>query len=227
MKTSYVLLATVAAVTLTGLVATDVLLKQQYDKIDWSDRYRTFERRALPSARHLVIEAAPVAEIIVEKNARPHALVDAAYVGFYRTRQRGDTLFVTLTPDFDGRNDPKNNASAELRTGLVLRLPGLQSLRVRNGRLTIRDFTLNQLAVSLRGSRLRTNQLTVRDSFTLTESGNSFAVLGADRYQSLRVAVRDSSGLQLDNAEAGSFTAEVSPKAEVQLRGRALRWLAK
>ena len=226
MKTSYILLATVAAVTLTGMVATDVLRKQRYDKIDWSDQYQAFERRALPSARHLVVEAAPVAEIIVEKNARPQALLSPEYVRFYRTRQWGDTLFVTLAPDYDGPDDPKANAS-ELATGLVLRLPDLQSLRVRNGRLTVRNFTLNQLAVSLQNSRLRTDGLTVRDSFMLTERRNSFAVLGADRYQLLQVIVRDSSGLQLDDAEAKSFTVDASPRAEVQMRGQALRWLAK
>lgn len=71
MKTSHILLTIVAVVTLTGMVATDVLLKQQYDKVDWSDPYQDFDRRTLPSAKHWIIDSAPTDEIMVEQSIGP------------------------------------------------------------------------------------------------------------------------------------------------------------
>ena len=228
MKTSHILLAIVAVVTLTGMVATDVLLKQQYDRIDWSDPYQNFERRTVPSATHWVIEGAPTDEIIIERSAHTaQALVNNERSKFFRVRQRGDTAYVAFTPNYNGSHEPKNEADRELGVGLVLRLPDLQSLRITNGRLTLRERTVSTLAIELENTRLRTNYLTVNGPMTLTASRNSFAVLGADRYQSLQTIVRDSSGVQLNDTQTETFSSNVSPKAEVQLRGRALRWLEK
>jgi len=117
-------------------------------------------------------------------------------------------------------------ARYELFAGMVLRLRNLQSLRITNGRLTLRKFRTARLTLSLQNSRLRTNELDVATSVELTESHNSYAVLGNDHYQSLRTIVRDSSGVELNDTQTEQFSFDVSPKAEVQLRGQALRWLA-
>ncbi len=226
MKTSYILLALIAVITLTGMVATDVLLKQQYDKIDWSNPYQDYEKRSLPTAKHWVIEGTPRAEIIVEQGTTAaQVLVKPDMIKFYRIRQQSDTLFVGFTLENDQREPPRNATDYELGAGLVLRLPDVQSIRITNGRLTLRKLTLTNVAVSLLNSRLRTNGLTVKNGFDLTSSQNSFAVLGPDRYGSLRTVVQDSSGVELNDTYMAAFTKELSPKAEVQLRGQALRWL--
>lgn len=229
MKTSHILLAIIAIITLTGMVATNVLLKQQYEKIDWSDQYQDFGRLTVPAARHLVIKGAPTAEIIVEHSTdTAQALLLPSMANSFSTRQRGDTLFVSFTMNYDDEpRNPRSDSYNELPPGLLLRLPDLQSLHVTNSRLTLRKFSPAQLTVSLQSTRLRTNDLNVTGLFALTADQNSFAVLGPDRYQSLRLAVRDSSGAQLNDTQMEQFLPDVSPKAEVQLRGRALRWLAK
>ena len=228
MKTSHILLAIIAIVTLTGMVATDVLLKQQYDKIDWSDAYQNFERRSLSDLKHVVIKGSPDEEIIVEQiTGQAQVLIRPERAELFQVQQRGDTAYVTFTSDADVRNAPKNDAYRELGTGLVLRLPDLQSLRITNGRLTLRERTASALAIHLENTRLRTNFLVVNGPMTVTGSRNSFAVLGTDRYQSLQAIMQDSSGLQLNDTQTKQFLPNVSAKAEVQLRGRALRWLAK
>ena len=228
MKTSHILIALIAVITLTGMIATDVLLKQQYNNIDWSNPYQDFERRALPSTKHVVIEGAPTTEIIVEQSTgQPQALIEPTKAKLFRIRQQGDTTYVAFTPDFDGRNEPRDAASYELPAGMVLRLPDLQSMRITNGRLTLRKLKPAQLAVSLQNTRLRTSGLTVANAFELTERQNSFAVLGADHYQSLRTVLRDSSGVQLNDTRTAQFSSDIAPKAEIQLRGLALRWLTK
>lgn len=229
MKTSHILLAVLAVVTLTGMIATDVLLKQQYEKIDWSNPYQDFERRNLPTAKHWVIEGAPTAEIVIEQSAdTAQALLLPSMANSYRTRQQGDTLFVSFVMNYDGQpRDSHNDVGYELPAGIVLRLPDLQSLQITNGRLTLRKRTANTLTIGLENTRLRTDQVVVNGPMTLTASRNSYAVLGKDRYQSLRTIVRDSSGVELNDTRTEQFSPDVSPGAEVHLRGRALRWLAK
>ncbi|MBC3784001.1 hypothetical protein [Spirosoma utsteinense] len=228
MKTSHILLGIITIVTLTGMVATDVLLKQQFDKLDWSNPNQDFERRPLPTASHLVIDASPAAEIVVEGNVKTAtALVNPAYGLLYHTRQQGDTLFITFTPDYEGEHQPRNDAFHELGVGLLLQLPTVRSLRITNGRLTLKHVSTPDLALSLRNTRLRTNHMTVSGPLSLSISQHSFAVLGTDRYQSLRLVVQDSSGVQLNNTDYETFLPTISPNAEVALSGQALRWLAK
>ncbi|MFD2569618.1 hypothetical protein ACFSUS_03180 [Spirosoma soli] len=229
MKTSHILLAIIAVLTLTGMVATDILLKDQYRTIDWRNPYQQFEQKALPAARHWVIDAAPIYEIkVVRSTGQPKALVAPDEGKFFRVRQEGDTAFVTLTPDYDGYlNRPRDDANQELGTHLLLQLPDVRTIRVNDGRLTLSDYTADSLNVWLQNSRLRTNKLTIANSLKLTASQNSFAVLGRDHYKLLQVNVQDSSGLRLNNTQALAFRPEVSSKAEVQLREGALRWLSK
>lgn len=227
MKTSYILLAVIAFVTLTGMVATDVLLKQQFEKIDWKNPYQEFVIQSLPTARHWVVEGTPQDEIVVLKSTdKPKALIEPERAKFYRTRQQGDTVFVTFTPDYSGyQSEPREVATYELAVRLVLQLPEPQSLRVENARLTLREFSTDKLSVSLQKSRLRTVSLSVSDSLTLRVSQNSFAALGNDHVKALLAVVVDSSGIGLENTQITTFKMQASPRAQLDLQGQALKWL--
>lgn len=225
MKTSYILLAIVAVLALTGMVATDVLLKQQYNKIDWTNPYQEFVHRALPTAKHIRIEGAPVAEIIVETGSA-QVLLLPSMANSYHAKLKNDTLFISFLMNYDGQiRDPHTDIGSELLPGMVLRLPELQSLHITNSRLTVRKFKSEKLAISLQNSRLRTNKLDIVNLFDLTVRNNSLAELGSDRYQILQATVHDSSGVQLNNTQTDSFIKELSPKAEILLRGQAIKWL--
>ncbi|GAB4043676.1 hypothetical protein [Spirosoma litoris] len=227
MKTSYILLAVIAFVTLTGMVATDVLLKQQFEKIDWKNPYQEFVVQPLPTTKHWVVEGTPNDEIIVLKSTdKSQALVEPERAKFYRARQQGDTVFVTFKPDYSGyQNEPRQDAGYELAVRLVLQLTDPQSLRIENARLTLREFTTDKLMVSLQKSRLRTVNLSVSDSLTLVANQNSFAALGNDQVKSLRAIVQDSSGIGLKNTQINAFNMQASPKAQLDLQGQALKWL--
>lgn len=226
MKTSYILLAILAFITLTGMVATDVLLKQQYERIDWRNPYQHFEKRSLPAARHWVIEGTPTAEIVVLESVDSlQALVAPDLAKFYSTRQQGDTVMVTFAPENQGYQlEPRSSVDYELDVQLVLRLPKLQTLRIKNSRVTLSKLKKDSLRVTLQNSRLRTvgGKLT---SFSLVAGQNSFAVLGSDQYESLQATVQDSSGILLNDTQVTRFTVQASPKSEVRLKGRALTWV--
>lgn len=227
MKTSHILLALITVVTLTGMVTTDLLLKQQYDRTDWRNTYQDFEKRDLPKARHWVIEGTPTSEIIVVKTIdKPQALIAPDKIKFYRVRLQGDTAFVSFTPDYSGyQNSPQGDAGRELGAQLILRLPSFQALTVENARLTLSNLSTDSLTVSLSQSRLRTHKVAISGRFRLNAAQNSFAMLGLDQYKSLQAVVADSSGMQLNDSRVDAFVRTVSPKAEIQLKGQALKWL--
>ncbi|QMW05060.1 hypothetical protein [Spirosoma foliorum] len=227
MKTSYILLAVIALVTLTGMIATDVLLKQQFEKIDWKNPYQEFVVQPLPTAKHWVIEGSPNDEILVIKTTgKSQALIDPDQVKFYRADQKGDTVFIAFTPDYSGyQNEPRDDANRELRVQVVLQVPVVQLLQVKNSRLTLQDWSTDKLVVSLQKSRLRTVNLSVLDSLTLVANQNSFAALGNDQVKSLRAIVADSSGIGLKNTQINAFKMQASPKAQLDLQGQALKWL--
>ncbi len=151
MKTSYILLMVIAFVTGTGMVATDVLLRQQYNRIDWRNPYQHFDTRPLPTARHWVIEGTPSAEIVaLESTDKPQALIAPGFADYYHIRQQGDTVFVNFIHDNKGYQvAPRSDADHELGVRLVLRLPALQTLRIQNGRVTLSELNKDSLRVTL------------------------------------------------------------------------------
>ena len=227
MKTSYILLAVIALITLTGMVAIDVLLKQKYDRIDWRNAYQDFDRHDLPTARHWVIDGAPTVEVVVlESIDKPQSLVAPDYAKFYSIRQQADTVFVKFTPDYSGGgNEPRASADHELPVRLVLRLPAVQTLRIKDARVTLSELKKDSLRVSLQNSRLRTVGVRVSGPFSLVVGQNSYAAFGPDQYKSLQATVQDSSGIWLNDTQVETFSVQASPKAEVQLKGRALTWV--
>ncbi|GAB3758568.1 hypothetical protein [Spirosoma pomorum] len=226
MKTSHILLAIIVLITLMGMTATNVLLKQEYDKLDWSNPLQGFDKRMLPAARHWVIDG-PVDEVIVEHGPQSEAYISPGRSN-YQLKQQGDTMFVSYLVVKQKYMYAKNRETDKEETiELVIRTPDLESVRMKNGRLTIRKFTLDSLNVSLINGRLRTSGLTVTGNCALDISQCSKTILGTDQYASLQATVRDSSALQLSNTQVRTLAVDPSHKAEVELSGRALRWLKK
>lgn len=160
MKTSHYLLIAAVLITLTGMVATDVLLAREYEKIDWSDPYQFFARRSLPAATHLVINGTGSREIFVETGQQAQALIAPADSSFFSFRMQHDTLHVSFNPDTADHERPIRTVWNNPTTGLVVRLPAFVSVRGINTRLTIQDRTQPTLDVSLQNSVLFANKLT-------------------------------------------------------------------
>jgi hypothetical protein len=230
MKTSYILLALIVLITLMGMSATNVLLKQEYDKLDWSNPLQGFEERALPAARHWVLDG-PINEIVIESGSQTQAFVNPNRLN-YQLKQRGDTMFVTYGIAEKNAAElhmyAKNSyRDQEENIQLLIRTPDLKSVRMNNGSLTIRKFTLDSLSLFLMNSRLRTNGLAVTRNCAIDIRQCSKVILGADQYNSLQALVRDSSAIQLGNTQINKLAVTPSSDANVELTGQALQWLGK
>ncbi len=227
MKPSTILLTLVAFVGLSGMVANNLLLKQEYDKINWSRPYPMFQRQALPSAiRHVVIETFPVASVVIEAGDTAQILVKPDLAIHLKTRQRSDTLFVQFMPPGElssGGFRPRDLYSVPKEgVGLVLRLRDLHSLTATESWLQLGRFRPDALTLTLNHSRLDALAVSSVGACQLTVNRGSWAQLGPGRFGSLAVSVPDTSLLQLFGTTAGVFTKRISPSATIQLTGGAL-----
>jgi hypothetical protein len=227
MKPSRILLALVALVGLSGMVANNLLLKQEYDTINWGRPYPTFRRQALPNTiRHVVIETFPSASVVIEAGDTAQTLVKPDLAIHFKTRRRADTLFVRFMPPGElspTEFDPRNTQYSPWKgVGLVLRLSQLQSLYATDSRLTVSKFRPETLAITLNHSRLEAMTLSTVGSCRLAVNRGSWAQLGAGQFGALAVSVQDSSLLQLLGTTAGVFTKNIAPSASIHLTGGAL-----
>ncbi len=225
MKTSHYLLIAAVLITLTGMVATDVLLAREYAKIDWRDPYQFFVRRDLPAATHLVINGTGSREIFVETGQRSQALIAPDDSSFFSFRMQHDTLHVSFNPDTANHSSPSGSVWNNPMTGLVVRLPAFVSVRGINTRLTIQNRTQPTLDVSLQNSVLFANKLTASPVLHLTETQNSFALLRDGHYKAVALVVQDSSAVHLHDPQIDAFSPTLSDRAEVQFKGKATRWV--
>ncbi len=223
MKTSIKLLCLLAVVTLTGMLSVDGLLKQEYDKIDWSNPHQGFTIKPLPALRHVRISGTPGFVILLQKDATAQALLDPDLNGHrFTTTQRGDTLLVVLETKDTGWDGPIDNEWDFYRTALVLNLPALSSLFVNNVRVKVNGFETDQLSLTAHHARLITEKIRVSGTLSVQTENRAYATLNTDTCGILRATVRDSSGLNMDGIRPGRFISDIAPKGEIRLRGHQL-----
>jgi hypothetical protein len=209
------------------MAANSLLLKQEYDKINWQDHYPTFRRQALPNTiRHVVLETFPVASVVIESGDLAQTLVKPSLAAHLKTEQRADTLFVKFMPpgqlspnEFDPRSlldFPKEGI------GLVLRLPALHSLKATDSWVSLKQFRPETLSINLQHSRLETVGIATSGRCDILARRDSWVQLGSERFGALAVTVQDASLLQLRGTTAGVFSKTLSPSASVSLQGAAL-----
>lgn len=226
MKTSIKLLCLLAVITLTGMLSVDGLLKQQYDRIDWSNPYQGFTARPLSNVRHVRISGTPDhSEIRIQQGVKPQALIDPqkhTNASGIEIAQKGDTLLVTFNKKGGGWDSPIDEERNSYHTTLVLNLPMLSSLYVNNVRVTVSGFETDQLSLTAHHARLKTEKIRVSGTLTVQTENQAFAILDADACGTLQATVRDSSGVNLENIRPNRLITNVAPRAELRLKGNQL-----
>ena len=222
MKTSIKLLCLLAVITLTGMLSVNGLLKQQYDRIDWTNPYQNFTTQPIPALRHVRISGTPDYEIKLERNASAQALLDPDLSGhIFKTDRRGDTLLITFTAKGKGWNGPIDDEWPGF-VALVLHLPELNSLYTNNVRVTVSGFETPQLSLTAHHARLFTEKMRINGTLTVQTENQGFALIRADSCKTLRATLRDSSSMNLNSIHPIRLITDVAPKAGLRLKGQQL-----
>ncbi|TAE24591.1 MAG: hypothetical protein EAZ91_20230 [Cytophagales bacterium] len=227
MKTSIKLLCLLAVIALTGMVSIDLLLKEQYEKIDWSNPYQNFIRKPLPALRHVRIMGIPDHQVLIRQNPESFLLIEPdSRQAQLQTSQKGDTLVV----DF---SSPKYNWQSSMyepwgewdknQADIVLNLPVLNSLDATFGKVVLDGFTADTMTLTCRRALLKTKHIQVQSTLFVQMQSGSRAWLDADRCGTLVVTARDSAMVSLEAIKPARLVPTIAPKAELHLRGEQLQ----
>lgn len=111
MKVSTVILLVTLVLLVTGLFASNVLLKKEYDKVDKSDLYWTYGKILKQPFKHLKIEGGNVTNIAFEQSKKPSVRIfkgwDGYEKGLVKTFVRNDTLFVKFPNTYKDESEKR------------------------------------------------------------------------------------------------------------------------
>lgn len=107
MKISSIILLVTFILLVTGMFASNILLKKEYDKIDKSDLYWTYGKILQQPFKHLKIEGGNVTNIAYEQSKNPSVRVFKDWNGYekglVKTYVKNDTLFIKFPNTYKDR----------------------------------------------------------------------------------------------------------------------------
>lgn len=225
MKTSLLLFLVSIGIVVMGLVSYNVLLKKEYDKIDWSNPYQFYKPLPIRAVSYLVLNGNPYHEFLIEYHEKPAALVRPEDSSAVKYRQEGDTLFIDYKPLERYSVKPKLITARSLPTRIVVRLPTLKQIIATKGHLVVQNFDTDSLTLNMSFTRLTLFKVKVRQHAQILLQKESFAEFFDGPFNRMKLHVRDDSGFDLHDAKIIQFEPVISDKSEVRLSGQALKWL--
>ena len=235
MKLSTKLLLALLLLISAGMLASNFVLKTEYDKMDKNDPFREYQKILEQSFRHLNISGGNEALIVFEPAPVPSVRVSENWIGLEQKRVgaevRNDTLFIR----FNSGNDDINVRNwMEKRVLVRIFAPELRSVEGNNTSLQLRKFNQTSLDVTLSGLSICEVQsmLPDLDSVRIFESDSSQVRLGMSpeykgsrgmQVHSLEADVRGDSRLKMDRVDVGYLRIQASATAVLELSGAALQ----
>ncbi|MEO7767019.1 MAG: hypothetical protein ABIS01_06315, partial [Ferruginibacter sp.] len=148
MKVTTKVLIVILLLFTLGLFASNIFLKKEYEKIDKSDIYWTYEKILQQPFKHLVIEGGNITKIAYEQNKNASVGVFKGWNGYkngaVKAFVKNDTLFLKVSNHYQDKYE-KN----WLNSNTMVRIfsPALLSVKGVDTRLEM--FKLNQKSISV------------------------------------------------------------------------------
>lgn len=213
MKTSNKLITLIVLIFFGAIFGTSMILKQEYEKIDFDDPFYGLNRNELAPFSAIKLKGEPWGRIEIRYDEH-YAFLHPYGQDLFKYKVLSDTLFIAYTGKT--RRDFTTTAyvlapqlSHVYSEGFGYRLHGWQSDSVQlnyvgeNGFLTLTDNQFEQISVHVsKGGTCR------------LEEGNQLGKAS--------IVVRDSSNLIIERSRVDSLRLDAEPQAKVQLPGSLL-----
>ncbi len=152
MKLTSRILLVVFLAMVVGVLSSNLVLKKQYDAIDKSDIYWTYDRILEKPFRHIKIIGGNVTTIIYENNARPSVRLSHDWVKFHGGRisnkVENDTLFINF--DFQPADRYEKFWTKHAVTVRIFS-PELLSVTGVDTKLIMEKFVQKSISINLSG----------------------------------------------------------------------------
>lgn len=152
MKLSSIILIVLLALFVTSLFASNLILRNQYDKVDKSDLYWNYNKILEKPFKHINIKGGNVTNIVFEQNKNSSVRVADFWGGFKKsaveTYVANDTLYINFSNRYD---DLVEKSWMQGRVLIRLAAPELLSIDGFNTNLQIDKLHQKSLNITLSG----------------------------------------------------------------------------
>lgn len=239
MKLSNIILMGLAFCLITGLIASNIVLKSEFDHSDKND-YKNwrFEKILEKPFKHVKIAGGNVVHVIFEPNKSSSVRINKYMNEIQKKETRvsisNDTLYLSY-PVFNKEHDTKN----KLRYNYSVRIfsPEILSVTASNANIELDKLEQKNLTINLSGnsglgiqSKLNEmNQLLIslQDSSKVYMKEDEFKKSAQTTFQLVQANLKGRSILNLGRAKIKSLQLSIDDNSAIQLSGEALREFAK
>ena len=227
MKTSNQLLIALLALIFVAIVATSMVLKAEYEKIDKDDPYYGYTLENPPPFKAVKLTGHFQELVQLQPSDAYEIRMHKSVKDEVQWNVQDDTLVVSF--DFPVRQQPDFYYAFYSRSARVyIMLPHLASLNTKGVTTKLTGWKQDRLALSMQGSErglLLTESSIGQLSATATQGGLILLEAG-NRVAKAQVVVQDSSAFTAKYGVIDSLDIQADPTAQVQLPGSMIRKLA-
>jgi hypothetical protein len=223
MKASNILLIIMLSLFLTVVVASNIALKKEFDKIDKKDPYSGYTQHSLSPFRYVKLQGKSfgVTEITEAEDFKIRFIVDQKYLDW---KVVNDTLIVNYSKDFvEGEYIPAQRVYH--KPSVYIFVPKLDGLESDNITCSVKGLKSERLQVIQRGNAILLSKNQISDLNAQFSEGVVATIKDENRFGSSRVVVKDSSTFQVDADIFKSLDLEAGDGAHVSVPGSLLRKL--
>lgn len=221
MKTSNILLTVAVALFVLVSLSSNLVLKNQFDKIDKNDKFYGFTKHPVSAFRYVHLKGKGFALTQIESGTSPEIRM-LTLPQYMDLKMSGDTLVMTYKPDWELGYQPRGGGFGSLPSIYII-APKLEGIISDNVRCVVKDYRFDDLTVIQKGDGLLLNNSSVRN-FTATISDYAYLKLNPDsRIETANIDIRDSSTLNAEKDIFKDFHARIDSSAYISMPGSMLK----
>ncbi|MDF1699086.1 MAG: hypothetical protein P1U56_24750 [Saprospiraceae bacterium] len=225
MKSSNILLLVLCIIVLSGMIYTNVVLKNEFQKIDLSDNLKNYISHSMESFSILEIKGSNGYPIEINKGNTNDVKVLRSRINHFSQRLFGDTLFI----EFTGSNIPLDQTySMKTPPGIIIEVESLSEIRTSQTYNRISNFSDQDLNITLKNSSITEVVNCNLNILNLCSNDDSQFVFSQNNtVHSLQITMKDNSIGRFEDIEFSTLnhtlddnvTLVLSKNTFVKLRG--------
>ncbi|MCF2487420.1 hypothetical protein [Dyadobacter sp. CY347] len=223
MKTSNILIIIMLSLFLSAMVASNLVLKKEFDKIDRKDPYSGYTKHSLQPFHYVKLQGVGfgVTEVSQGKDFEIKFVVDRKFLDW---KVINDTLTVNYKKDFpEGGQSPQQ--IVHTLPSVYIFVPALKGLESNTINCKIKNMKQESLTVKQIGGAMVMLENQISDLRADFVSGAIVTTYRENEFGNSKITVQDSSTFQVDSNVFKSLDLQVGDSAHVKVPGSLLKKL--
>ena len=221
MKASNILLTAIFSFIFLASIGSNLILKNEYDKIDRTDRFSEYDKEALKPFKYVKLQGKAIGLTAIQQGTsyEMRIIVDHKYLSW---KNVGDTLEVTYKRDWNGAKIGPDRLS-ESTPSIYIMAPKISGVTSVENNYLLKgwknsDISLHQNNGVIMLSDNYLNNLTAR-----LYSESYLRIDGSNKINNSNIEVRDSSTLHVEKNIFKSFHTSFDSSAVITLPGSLIK----